>query len=434
MRFSLTGRICGLLCAILIGLNAFAAEEVLFERKMTDEESAHFTVVTREEQTRYRALKDVKDILWGTISSQFIVETTAVFDPKGQEPVVLRMVVRMVKPSATIYERQLPREDVDRYSFKDVDDAIGDDLTLEEIRAQFSRKYWDQEWGVERVEVLFYGAYRGQYDKEPHLRTRRLNPINPKLTEKEKDEEQQWLTMAKKRLSVGKDTPSFKHVDTKCEYSEIRRLMDARVLPRGEVQEEFADGAGRTIYSHIRQFASDDVPLHEFLRTGIYWLGNAAVRMRQTDIGPVLVISGGIGDNGTTIEWASGNLKITVGSNQAVGVQELLQLYGDKFPSTFQKNVELDKTKWYREEAQLILARLKELEPFTTPMPFDKFRMNMADLFKTIYLPDLEKDFRLKRRIDNKQELYNTIRDWWEKNGDKTVWDKKAQKLIVKQE
>ncbi|HUW32613.1 MAG TPA: hypothetical protein VM223_13465 [Planctomycetota bacterium] len=98
------------------------------------------------------------------------------------------------------------------------------------------------------------------------------------------------------------------------------------------------------------------------------------------------------------------------------------------------KDIDLDITKWYREEAEQILARLRNLAPLDKPTPLDLFNWNFNELLQTIDLPEFKRDDARKARAARKLELYGKVAAWWQENKDKAVWNEELGKLAVPQE
>ena len=105
--------------------NSMAAEEVLFERKMTQEDAEYFTFSTHvEDNRRWRVqtwdqerIEWLKGLYRSSMSDLFVVKVVFVYDKKTREP-IMSVTRRELKPVATMYERELPEEDLERYELE----------------------------------------------------------------------------------------------------------------------------------------------------------------------------------------------------------------------------------------------------------------------------------------------------------------------------
>lgn len=440
---------------------ATATEEVLFKRKMTEEEANYFVISTSEMDInrRYKIETwDQEHIDWlkhqyRNLSGPTYVKVVYVYDSDTKRPILMKITRRTVKCAAVIYERELPKEEVEQYSL-DVTGAASppDDATLQEIREQYNKEYWDKEWGVQKVRVFFCGAYSGKYDTDPHLRVTRLKGP-PKKTEAEKKQEAEWIKWAGKNLAHGKDAAGFTHLETEFKITIKDDYEHAGPTEYGRVTELFRNLADTgDIKATIAVWPGDAVPEHELLRRvmqadyyarfGTRFLApvkTKGIRLKKTRIGRVLVLDYRKMAGLTIPRWARGTEMLWTWRNCIIAVsgldttsKHILKLYGDKFPSSVSKKLDLDKTKWYRAEVEMILARLKELVPVDKPTRIDWFSSNFNKLLNTVELPQYKIGAAKKAGVEKKQELYDALTAWWEQNKDDARWSKETGKLKAK--
>ncbi|HUV63915.1 MAG TPA: hypothetical protein VMW24_08455 [Sedimentisphaerales bacterium] len=418
---------CAASFALWMSRVGLCVEEAIFERKMSDEDAMYFVIESHEENTSFRTIEEIKAAYKHIIGSQWTVRVVAIREDADQF-IRIRITTREVKPAATIYHRELTEDELKRYPLtRTVGPSLPYDMTLEEVEAGYGKDYWDYEWGVQKVEVLFNGALKGDYGKGPRLRVFRLS-ICPIKTEAEKKQDEEWIKMAKEKLAVGKDAAGFGMMDSKCKV--VAHWQDARgdgPIPYGLVEERFHAPRGGEVITSIDQWADDSVPEHELLRSVMNLqatAGYAPFKVKKMAPGHVLT-------SGDIVIYPSGNCVVYLQSNAACSPSQMAKLYADKLPSTLQKDIDLDITKWYREEVEQILGRLKDLAPLDKPTPLDLFNWNLNELIYTVRLPGFNVDDGAKARPAKKLELYGKAAAWWQENKDKAVWNKELRKLAV---
>lgn len=423
-----------LVVAMLFCCDSIIAEEVvLVDRPIPESEAKYFDTITREEKAQDPSLERLKHLCRHITESPRTVRFSVVCDEEGK-PLVMRITTRRVKSSATIYQADLAKEDLDRYQLVLTSGPdLPKEMTIDEIQASYGKGYWEKEWGIQRVEVFFNGALNGQYDKEPHLRVYCLDP-HPLKTEVEKKQEQEWIEMAKQKLALGKDTAGLEHLDTECQFVERWWVVERDgPIPYGRIEERFENRQGREVIVQIDQWEGDAVPEHEFLRLimehAAIW-GADVFKPKKLDVGQALVNE----TAGTVrVAYVSGNCTVYIKS-EGSSAKELGKLYGEKLPSTLPKAIDTDKTKWLRADVEMILARLKDLVPLGKPTPIDVFSWNFNNLLQKVHLPEFRLGVAEKASVEKKQELYGKVAAWWLENKDKIIWSKEVRKLAVKQE
>jgi len=128
--------------------------------------------------------------------------------------------------------------------------------------------------------------------------------------------------------------------------------------------------------------------------------------------------------------WIAGTNLLVFTSGEEVDAQELVELWGEKFPSVLPKDFKIDQTRWGREEMELLLERMNAALADTTPKPIDPFSRHIERLQKRIYVPWLTEPVWLDR--SKRQGLFEELTAWWQTNRAKTYWSGKHQALIVK--
>ena len=443
------------------GHHAGAAEEVLVERKMTKEQRALFTITAFEKDvSEFPTIEMLKQRYAHVIASSDVVKVVLVYDKATRKPRKIKMVVRAVKPVETLYERKLREEDLNRYTLTK-SGGLGTGLSLDEIRKRFGTAYWDRQWGVQKVELVFRGTLEGRPDKDPHLLVTRLLG-GPVKTEAEKIAEAEWIQSAKKRFAVGKDAAGFKHQKTEAEH--VSHLDDeyTRPMPVGGVDEVFWNPKAGTMWGlnlctvrvGIIEWPGKRVPRHEFFRLVMeHWAvaSESKIDFRPKRMAHGVVLVGhhrrSMPDKGsshtTYFTWMSGNVAVYVEAMNAspaglrvkarnVSPAGLLDLYGARFPSTLPREIDLDKITWYRAEIDSILSRLERLAASTKLTRGDWFTNDLNRLLQCVHVPDLAHNMALRASPVRKKVLYKQVSDWWKKNGQDTVWDRKQGKLIAR--
>ena len=132
------------------------------------------------------------------------------------------------------------------------------------------------------------------------------------------------------------------------------------------------------------------------------------------------------------IWWISGNLFVTVGAGEGT-VKEILKLYGDKFPSTLPRRIDLDKTKWYRAEVEMVLPRLKKFIPVAKLTRIDWFASNFSKLLGAVDLPQFPAGIPRGASVEKKQEIYDAVFAWWQQNKDKVEFSAQVGKLVLEE-
>lgn len=418
---------------LLIQMNCFSSEETLFERRMSNEEAQHFTVTTREEEipVSCRTMERVKSRFMTQLTSKYAVKFVLISDDVSGRPTRAVITARIVKAAAVLYETGLPEEVVALYELTTVDGPwVPQDMPLDEIKVQFGPAYWDKEWGVQRVELSFDGAYEGQYDKKPRLRVTRLDYRKPRLTEAEKKQEEDWKAATKARLGLGRDREGFK-----CMRTEIRMQRRGHPFfsqldpaPRGDIGERFERGPDAEVLARITECSNDTRPDYEFLRLIVDVLGKGGIdkfKVRKLAPGYVLVSEWeGI------VAYMSGNYIVYL-QYGFCSSEDAAKLYAKELPSTLPKNMTIDKTKWSHDEAESLLARMKANVDITEPQPVDLFNLNYRAFLEKVPPLNMEEN-AFHAGVQKKRELYDQLTNWWQQNKAKLVYDKDEARLMLK--
>ena len=108
--------IWGFLLLMLSCSLSHAGSEVLFERKMTPQEKEQFTFTTGTKPVSvYSTVEQVKReyILFG--HSKWNAKLVVWTDEETGKPIALELTHRRAKPVATVYRRELSKDDVEKY-------------------------------------------------------------------------------------------------------------------------------------------------------------------------------------------------------------------------------------------------------------------------------------------------------------------------------
>lgn len=443
-----------LTCTALIGHPSVkAGQEVLFERKMTEGEARHFTLKTKEIDVSKEWKVEhwsTKKIAWlkrryNSPWESSLMKVVYVYDDETKQPIVMRVTRREIIPAGTIYERELGKEYLERYGLDTTTwKELPDDATLEEIREEYSKSYWDQEWGIQKVEVLFRGALKGRFGKDPRFRVTRLRR-RPWKTEEQKQKEAAWTAWAKAEFGLEKDQNGFSHWKTQYKFPTPEDHEYDHPIEIGRVKEFFtSEGFRDAILVEISQYPGDKIPMHEFLRwfmeSGV--VSNLAIvfRAERTSFGHVVMwqlpieVRNALAPVG--IMWRTGNSTIRVSTDYGT-TEQLLKLYGNKFPSDLPKKLDFDLTKWHKDEVAMALPRMQKNIPGEKPVRIDWFGRNYFLIKRTVALPDgfptkPGKDYPKVPTEKHKQELYDKLLQWWQQNKEKLEWSNKADKLDLK--
>ncbi len=385
---------------------------------------------------------------YGTTKNRGIVKYVLIYDEKTNKPLAIDITVRSPKPVETLYERELPKEDLERYEFAGGSPYIKRGTAVAEIRKKYSKEYWDKQWGVQKVELAFKGVFRGKPDEEPYLIVTRLDK-DPKETEEEKKFKLDWVKSAPKRLLFGKDRAGFKHLETRFhDYFNQNYTEYTGPVPIGTVREAFKAPNGEKVHIFVTEWQGESYPTHEFLRY-VYksdYTFKKKFKVEQTSNGTLLVLrqtkrfppemvkNYGVKAKSTTVFawWTCGNISICLRSRD-VDLEEKLKIIEDRYPSSLPKDINIDKAIWHKAEIEIILARLNKVANLDKLTPYDWFHLNFAKLYDIAEMPYSNRDAGKGLSFENQKKTYEKLAAWWKENKDKLVWDKKKRKLVMKE-
>jgi len=409
-----------------------SSEQVLLDRQMTAEEASHFTVTTQEEEVWRWCLtvEQVRKRYWAELNAGLATQLVVTCDDKSGKPISVRITYRSVKPTATLYEYTLSKEALEAYELHtESGPSVPQDMPLDEIKVQFGPAYWDKEWGVQKVELSFQGAYEGQYDKKPRLRVTRLDYRKPRLTEAEKKQEEDWKA-TKARLGLGKDREGFKCTSTEMRMQRRGQPFFSQLdpAPRGEIGERFDRGPDAGVLAGITECSNDTRPDYEFLRLIVDVLGKGGIdKFEVRNLAPGYVL---VNERAGVVAYISGNYVVCL-EYGFCSSEDAAKLYAKELPSTLPKNVTIDKSKWCHDEAERLLARMKANVDITEPQPVDLFDLNYRAFLQKVPPLNMEEN-AFHAGVEKKKELYDQLTNWWQQNKAKLVYDKDEARLMLK--
>jgi len=165
------------------------------------------------------------------------------------------------------------------------------------------------------------------------------------------------------------DSNGFAHKETRYEFPVPEDHEYDYPVEIGRVEEKFSYPREKwETVATIRQYPGESAPMHEFVRELVTSWPRYNMRFAQTrksSFGQVVCWelpafdAYGVVLSSAKVSWVSGNCIITISSTYGK-VKDLLTLYGSRFPSSLPKKLDLDLTKWYREEVDSALARLEK--------------------------------------------------------------------------
>lgn len=445
------------LIACCFGTLCHAREIVFIERSLTPEEAKYFTEFSFEKDAPYNDVDEFKRAYEHTLNSPgpYLLRLALIVDDATGKPLRTKHIHRELKRAALIYDGDLPTEELDRYETTWTEGPpLTEDMTVEQMRAKYGAEYWQREWGVQKVELFFRGAIKGQYDKDPHLLVTRLDPYRLKLTDGEKKELEEWKEETKKRLSLGKDREGYKCLpydpfrDTEWRFAPPLDNYPRKDYPRrcGVIEEKFSTPWKVDIIAEFYDWSPlQEVPEHEFGRwiigadTG--W-GVQEFEVRKWAPGYVLAVEEILSNKyiGTRYDswvlYVSSNYVVSISCRGGkIRAKDLAKMYAKELPSTLPRNFKMDKTKWYRDEGDMTMASMRirvETEDLRCRNQFPSWYCHFLDRFRP---PGFERPDRygdLDRVIvEKRRQLYDRLSAWWQTNREKIIYDNKAGRLTI---
>jgi hypothetical protein len=252
-------------------------------------------------------------------------------------------------------------------------------------------------------------------------------------------EDKKWAEDAVKRLSSGKDVGRLKlekvsgHPNSGYFFPD----NDSRI---GYVMETYS-GPKRDFFEFIEakifEFPAGSINNHEFLRRVI----REDCRVQKTAAGWVIASQDkwaktSSGGKGQMICWLSGDRHAVFLGGYNLAPDDLVPLYGKKFPSKLSAKFTIDKTAWGREDVEIWLRRMKaaldrnDAEGTRYPMAFCFLKMTTS-----VYVPVTEGVSYQKlteASLEAKRIVYEGLLKWWQENKDKTYWHTEMQTLVAK--
>jgi len=429
----------------------------VYDSRMTEEAAKHFEIRTNTwdlpgfKNNYFSEVGPTLDYfrrIWGR-PDRAGLRLVVVIDDEAKKPISAIFTGRTPKVAAIVYERELAKEDVDRYEFVEGSSMDLPDMTMDEIRAKYGADYWDKEWGVQKVELRYFGAYKGQYDKEPRLCITRLDATRLKLSDAEKKEDEEWKDSMSKRLSLKENRMEYKPYTSSLVPNKWRFLPDWDSGPRqyGRVSVNFSTPWKADIVVSIEDWSPlKSVPDHEFDR----WIVEVADRywdvrefaVKNWDPGYVLAVETKSGNRlvGTLYDswvlYISSNYLVSISCKEGkIRAKDLAKIYAKELPSTLTKDFKIDKTKWYRDEGDMMMARIKkrvETDNLLYRHQFPSWYSKFVDTFRPPGFdrtPLTENDKRAMR--GKEREMYDRLSAWWQANREEIIYDNKAGRLII---
>ena len=254
--------------------------------------------------------------------------------------------------------------------------------------------------------------------------------------------EQEWREGPAQKMLADIDDPHLKRTRTMLKWRVPQREIYYPDVDHLEFVWERLEGPKRRgLIAQITVVPGRKLGLHEFFRQ----LMRHEFSVEQTEIGPVLLADddeedswagSDASDGGIGVAWiANRNTKVLIGGKD-VSLKTIIDLYGDKYPSTLPKDVSLDRVAWGKEEVARTLKYLKrEIENPTPPQRHpDMFDTHIDRLRDNVWCRVLPEDITKTRDLDKagKQKMYDKIKTWWKKNKNNVYWDSAIDKLAVR--
>ena len=178
-----------------------------------------------------------------------------------------------------------------------------------------------------------------------------------------------------------------------------------------------------------------ELTVHEFLREIIRF----EFELRETRIGPVLIAkddddSWASGEGSLGVAWiARDNVSLLIAA-RGVSLDTILDLYGEKYPSTLPDNVTYDPVEWGKKEVQKTLKLLKkEINDPTSPrVDANRFYAHISRLQDNVRCPVIpERDEPRGYSKALRKKTYERVKQWWEENKSNVYWDEDIERLAV---
>jgi hypothetical protein len=334
-------------------------------------------------------------------------------DGKGQ------MCIWTTRRGTVVFERNPGDEVLNRHALAVVtiplEDAEAKKAPGEIVAGRRARK--NEMALAVRMDLLF------DEDSRPYLNVITWNPERDLV---DQEEFARWREAAQKRLSCGRSFSGYR-----LHESMVTRghpgLMDIW-YEYAWCSDLYQDPNGRWVAVTVVERQEGNVSLHTFL--GTVMPGDC--RMEKTDIGGVIV-SGGqwSGQPEQRIAWPSGERVVVIIQTWGEPAKRLLQVYGERFPSSLPPNTQIDRVQWARAEVDLWLSRWRQLSE--VPVSERREARSVEDckfnIDKWLYAEGVYGNAALPRQ-EAARKSYETLARWWVEHREKTYWDEKIRKLV----
>ena len=239
-------------------------------------------------------------------------------------------------------------------------------------------------------------------------------------------------------LALDKVPPGFQRTHSESRPLDLLSFYSEGVEFIGWVCEVLEGPKAKAFHADIYQLPGpgQKLAVHDFLRLLIINKTGQYVP-RQTAAGTVLVAESTVREGGRkhgarTAAWTSKDNLALIITSVDVDLNEIIKLYGGKFPSSLPADVKFDKTSWARQEIDTTLKRLRRILAGEKPNPFrhDMFDFHLHFLWDCVYVPSVEPIHNTDQ--EKRRDLLDLVKRWWKENKDQTYWDEELGWLIAR--
>jgi len=333
-----------------------------------------------------------------------------------------------------LYERKVTQEERERYDIRGSKAYFGPDVTLDDLI--WKERSIDRSWKTIRVVVR-----KVMDDGEERLQVERRYLGKDLIRQRKKEE---WQHYAQKNLLVDAEKYGLEREYWTPSWLEAGRKLYHRDYPDIDhlewISEKLTVGGdnNKGVSAHLYAVPGHELDVHDFLRFND--LIKFGYSVKKTPIGPILVADAERGprwvpsEKASGIAWIAGGNTVVYMGFAGISLETVLEMYGEKYPSTLPMDVPQDRVAWGKEEVRRALAAMKygienPAPPRTNGAPFGAAVMLMQ---KNVWCPVIPDQAEL-RKLDRegKIELHETIGKWWQKNQEKVYWDEDIERLAV---
>ncbi|MFK7790318.1 MAG: hypothetical protein AB8C95_12600 [Phycisphaeraceae bacterium] len=325
-----------------------------------------------------------------------------------------------------VYERPLTEEERGRDHLEYLDYPMKGDKTLREYQDMYKKSEVPED--IIRVELV---------DSDPDDEFQELRLYSIKRGYDVIRMEAKWIKEHKDVLPLDVDPNIYRVTDTIVSPVDRTGVMYYPGMGEkdrvGFVKQEFEkiDG-GHSWSMRLYDTAPHEINFHDMLRPIIH---APLYTQAQTPTGKIFsYVSPKDSDGLVAAAWMSGPHLAVYVVGVDIDLDEIVTVVGKKYPSSIKKLLEVNKTKWFREEVDMRLDQIaREIASETRDPQVWNFHLNY--LMLNVSLPKLAglqamDDLSWEAR----EQINDQLKQWWHNTRDKTVWDQVKMKLVIEKD